>query len=86
VEKYSTGMKRRVALARLLLDQAPIWLLDEPCNGIDDHGRTVFTGILKQHLAQGGTAAVITHDSTILEGLAVTELSLDRKEPHRAHG
>lgn len=59
----STGQRRRVALARLLLAQHAWWLLDEPLNGLDAAGTTLFAGLLREHLAQGGAAIVTSHQS-----------------------
>jgi heme exporter protein A len=62
IEKYSTGMKRRLALARLDLSPVPGWLLDEPLYGLDQQAITVFRERLRQHLSRGGFALLISHD------------------------
>lgn len=69
VEKFSTGMKRRLALARLSLSPAPLWLLDEPVYGLDAEAMAVFTRLLEEHLARKGLALVISHDLKPLEAL-----------------
>ena len=76
VEKFSTGMKRRLALARVVLAEAQIWLLDEPCNGLDQKGRAVFIKALAAHLAKGGTAIVTSHDETIFGDLTARRFDL----------
>ena len=57
----STGQKRRVAIARLLLSHRPVWLLDEPTSGLDDGAAAKFTQILQGHLGEGGIAVAATH-------------------------
>jgi heme exporter protein A len=57
----STGQRRRVALARLLLATRPWWLLDEPFNGLDQAGDECFFGLLGAHLEQGGAAVIASH-------------------------
>lgn len=69
VGMFSTGMKRRLALARLTLSRAKLWLLDEPLFGLDDHACKKFRDLLMTHLASGGAALVITHDERLVEGL-----------------
>jgi len=78
VEKFSTGMKRRLALARLTLSPAPLWLLDEPVYGLDEGATITFTAVLKEHLAKGGLAAVVSHDLKPLAGLIKQTLQLGR--------
>ncbi len=58
----SAGQTRRLALARLLLDQAPLWLLDEPTVALDADALDVLEGVLAEHCANGGVAIVATHE------------------------
>lgn len=80
--RLSQGQRRRLALARVLLSQRPLWLLDEPDNALDAEGSELLGRVLAAHLAAGGLAVVATHRGLALpEGLARTlELSpaLDR--------
>lgn len=76
VEKFSTGMKRRLALARLDLAAVPCWLLDEPVYGLDAEAMVVFRNQLADHLQGGGMALVISHDLKPLEGLITNSLAL----------
>ncbi|MBB5073876.1 heme exporter protein A [Bartonella callosciuri] len=57
----STGQKRRVAIARLLLSHRPIWILDEPMSGLDSHAQTIVVNIFQRHLNQGGIIIAATH-------------------------
>jgi ATP-binding cassette subfamily C protein CydC len=62
----SGGEARRLILARALLKNAPIWVLDEPTEGLDNHSRRRFTETLFANLA-GKSALLITHTVEILE-------------------
>ena len=57
----SSGQKRRVALARLLLSPRAIWLLDEATVGLDTVSIVLFETVLETHLAQGGIIIAATH-------------------------
>ena len=59
--KLSAGQRRRIGLARLLLDPAPLWMLDEPLTALDDEGQALFERLLARHLARGGLAVISTH-------------------------
>jgi heme exporter protein A len=58
----STGQRRRVGLARLLLDPRPLWLLDEPGSGLDAASSGRLTAILRAHLGEGGMLVAAVHD------------------------
>lgn len=68
VRSLSAGQKRRVALARLSLWEARLWLLDEPATNLDAAGQSVFEKLLATHLAGGGSAIVATHRVIELQG------------------
>ncbi len=57
----SAGQQRRIALARLLLADAALWLLDEPFTNLDAGGQELVANLLQAHLAGGGAAVVATH-------------------------
>lgn len=61
VRTFSAGMKRRLALARMLLGQARVLLLDEPFTGLDRRGRKWLNEFLLGFKARGGAAVVATH-------------------------
>ncbi len=57
----SAGQKRRIGLARLLVAQRPVWLLDEPTVSLDAASVSTFAAIVAEHLAGGGIAIAATH-------------------------
>jgi heme exporter protein A len=59
--RLSAGQRRRIGLARLILDPAPVWILDEPLTALDDEGQALFGRTLARHLERGGLALVATH-------------------------
>jgi len=61
VRTLSAGQRRRTALARVVLAQAPLWLLDEPLNALDAPAQSAFRAALQKHLAAGGLAIAATH-------------------------
>ncbi len=71
LRRLSAGQRRRVALARILLCPAALWLLDEPGANLDPRGQTLVTELLATHLTRGGTAVVATHQPL---GLAAPQL------------
>ena len=71
----SQGQKRRVALARLQVSQAKLWLLDEPFVALDTEAVQALQVLLQQHLSQGG-AMVFTSHQTVNLGATVQALRL----------
>lgn len=59
--QLSQGQKQRLALARLLLNPLPLWILDEPFAGLDAQMIEALQIILANHLQQGGTVVLTTH-------------------------
>jgi len=61
VRQLSAGQKRRLALARIWLSPAPLWLLDEPYANLDLDGINLVNRMISAHLRSGGAALVTTH-------------------------
>jgi heme exporter protein A len=61
VRYLSTGQRRRAAMARVVASGAPVWLLDEPANGLDSASMTALEGLIAAHRAGGGAALIATH-------------------------
>lgn len=72
----SAGQKRRTALARLLLSPRKLWLLDEPLDGLDVQGLSLFAELLNAHLKAGGAAVVTSHQPLPVGVATVRELQL----------
>jgi len=68
VRALSAGQQRRVALARLLAAERPIWLLDEPTAALDAAAQRLFAEIMREHLAAGGLIVAATHAPLGLDG------------------
>lgn len=57
----SAGQRRRTALARLLLEDRPVWLLDEPYTALDADGRALVDALIAEHRAKGGAIIAAIH-------------------------
>lgn len=57
----SAGQQRRVALARLLINQAQLWILDEPFTALDKSAIQMVEHLLDEHAKQGGLAVITSH-------------------------
>ncbi len=57
----SAGQKRRLGLARLLVANRPVWLLDEPTVSLDQASARLFADLVNAHVASGGIAIAATH-------------------------
>lgn len=64
----STGQRQRLSLARLLLVERPLWLLDEPFSGLDPLNCWKLTHLLKDYLQEGGILCLASHLSCALPG------------------
>jgi ABC-type multidrug transport system ATPase subunit len=70
VGKYSQGMRQRMSLARAILHDPRILLLDEPFSNVDVHSAREMVGLLKGMRDTGKTVFVVTHQAALLEGVA----------------
>ncbi len=74
VRWLSTGQRKRAILARLLVDDVPIWLLDEPANGLDTAGVALLEELIAAHRAAGGAVVLASHLALRLEGAMLLDL------------
>ena len=61
VRLLSTGQAKRARLARVMASGAPLWLLDEPLNGLDSTGTTQLAGAIANHCTSGGAILAASH-------------------------
>ena len=61
----SAGQRRRVALARLLVLDARLWVLDEPFTALDRTGKALIESLLETHSHNGGIAVLTTHQPVV---------------------
>ena len=71
----SSGQRRRLALARLVAWEAPLWLLDEPTVGLDDEALALIAGLIERHRAAGGLVLLSTHQPLPLAGAKTLSLA-----------
>lgn len=76
VRLLSSGQRKRAALALVRLTDAPVWLLDEPLNALDQEGRSRLEAMIAAHRGRGG--AVIAASHLPLGGTGWRELRLGR--------
>ncbi len=74
VRYLSTGQRKRAALARLLGQQAAIWLLDEPLNGLDTEAVALVETLVAEHVAGGGIALIASHQPITVSGMSQLHL------------
>ncbi|HZW81028.1 MAG TPA: ABC transporter ATP-binding protein [Candidatus Deferrimicrobiaceae bacterium] len=70
VGQYSQGMRQRMSLARAILHDPQILLLDEPFSNVDVHSAQEMGALLKGMRDEGKTIFVVTHQASLLEGVA----------------
>ena len=75
VRYLSTGQTKRAAFARLIGQQAPIWLLDEPLNGLDSDAARLAEALAGEHCAAGGICVIASHQSFALAGMGRIDLA-----------
>ncbi len=75
VRFLSTGQRKRAALARTIAQGSPIWLLDEPLNGLDAASVAMVERLVASHCADGGLCLLASHQPVAVPGLARLELA-----------
>ena len=83
-QTLSSGQRRRLGLARLLVTGRPLWLLDEPTDSLDEASASLFADLARTHLASGGAALIATHvdpdlDARVLDVTAFRPTGTDSR-------
>lgn len=76
VKVLSQGQKKRVALARLLVCNTTLWILDEPLSALDVSAIKLIKELLEQHLSQGGMVVMTTHQEIDIVAVDTQQLLL----------
>jgi len=71
----STGQKRRVSIAKLLVSHRPLWIVDEPTAGLDKASEARFAEIMRGHMREGGMIVAATHIPLGLEGVSAFDMA-----------
>ena len=74
VSMLSTGQRKRAAMARVIASCAPIWLLDEPANGMDDAAQARLVAGIAKHRANGGAVLLASHFALGLSDLVELDM------------
>jgi heme exporter protein A len=77
VRLLSAGQRRRVALARLLVANRPLWLLDEPATALDAAAQGALATIMQRRLQEGGIIVAAAHAPLGLDGAQELRLGAD---------
>lgn len=72
----SQGQKKRVALARLIVSGAALWVLDEPFTALDLDAVDLLQGLIARHVADGGLVVLTTHQEVPLTSGQIQRLQL----------
>lgn len=67
LRSLSAGQQRRVALARMLLSAAELWIMDEPFTNLDREGRALVIQLVSEHLSRDGMALMTAHQDVELD-------------------
>lgn len=74
VAMLSTGQRKRAAMVRVIASGAPIWLLDEPANGMDDAAQARLVAAIAVHRANGGAVMLASHFALGVPDLAELDM------------
>ena len=72
MRSLSAGQRRRVALARLLLSDAQLWIMDEPVTNLDSEGRALVVELVGEHLAADGMVIMAAHQDVDIDATVQT--------------
>lgn len=74
--QLSAGQQRRVALARLWMNNCPLWVLDEPFTAIDKSGIAVLESLFVKHAEQGGMVLLTSHQDMMINSSLFRKIEL----------
>jgi ABC-type multidrug transport system ATPase subunit len=86
VGTFSQGMTKRASLARSLLHEPRLWILDEPFSGLDADGQIVLEELLEDFSQRGGTVLLVTHEAERGTRLAKQWVRLEAGKVVERHG
>jgi len=76
VQALSAGQKRRLSLARLLITENVLWILDEPFTSLDKQGIALIESLMAEHCASGGMIVLTSHHDIDLPDVDVQRINL----------
>ncbi|MEI8208599.1 MAG: cytochrome c biogenesis heme-transporting ATPase CcmA [Methylococcales bacterium] len=76
VQALSAGQKRRLSLARLLITDNKLWILDEPFTSLDKQGIALIETLMIEHCATGGMIVLTSHHDIELHDVVVQRINL----------
>lgn len=76
VQALSAGQKRRLSLARLLITENVLWILDEPFTSLDRQGIALIESLMAEHCASGGMIVLTSHHDIDLPDVDVQRINL----------
>lgn len=74
----SAGQQRKLSLARLVVTESPLWLLDEPFTSLDRDGIKIVQDVMAVHLETGGMIILTTHHKVDLDGPSLQRIDLSQ--------
>ena len=75
-QKLSSGQRRRLALARLLITNTRLWILDEPFTALDDYGKQLIKDMIVTHATGNGITVLASHDPIDIHHCNITTINL----------
>lgn len=84
VRGFSAGMQRRLALARLIMRNPKVLLLDEPYSNLDEDGVELISSVISDVIAQGGAALLVLHELAPARSILTRTLTLSEGRIHSA--
>ena len=78
VRTYSRGQAQRVSIARALLHEPRLLLMDEPATGLDVKSTASFIGLIEQQKSHGSIVIIVTHEAKFASAVADRVLHMDR--------